>query len=163
MKKRFSLKNKLVIIFGLLIAVASLVEGLLAVQTARKAVTEKEEDHLIDKATDVAEVVNGRLESFFPFAEGIARMPVLRDANTPAREKTAFLAQEVSEITQKNQQPRRKRRGIKPSARIRGRLGIWRPRWGNSKDNLGTGRHFFRITEFFPSLDPILSSKEPLS
>ena len=71
--------------------------------------------------------------------------------------------QEVSEITQKNQQPRRKRRGIKPSARIRGRLGIWRPRWGNSKYKLGKGRHFFRIKDFFPSLDPILSSKEPLS
>ena len=68
---------------------------MLAVQTARKAVTEKVEDHLIDKATDVAEVVNGRLESFFPFAEGIARMPALCDANTPAREKTAFLAQEA--------------------------------------------------------------------
>lgn len=35
MKKRFSLKNKLVIIFGLLIAVASLIEILLAVRIAR--------------------------------------------------------------------------------------------------------------------------------
>ena len=35
MKKRFSLKNKLVIIFGLLIAVALLIEILLAVRIAR--------------------------------------------------------------------------------------------------------------------------------
>ena len=35
MKKRFSLKNKLVIIFGLLIAVALLIEIFLAVRIAR--------------------------------------------------------------------------------------------------------------------------------
>ena len=41
MKKRFSLRYKLILIFGLLIAIASLVEGSLAVKTARTAVTEK--------------------------------------------------------------------------------------------------------------------------
>lgn len=96
MKKRFSLRYKLILIFGLLVAMASLVEGILAVQTARKAVTEKVETHLIDKAKDIAEVINGRLESFFQFAEGLARMPILRDQNTPPREKTAFLAQEAA-------------------------------------------------------------------
>ena len=45
MKHRFSLKNKLVIIFGLLILTAGLTEGVLAVRTARKAVTEKVESH----------------------------------------------------------------------------------------------------------------------
>lgn len=35
------------------------------------------------------------MTAFFQFIEGIARMPVLRDANTPAREKTAFLAQDA--------------------------------------------------------------------
>ena len=50
MKKRFSLRYKLIIIFGLLIALASTIEGLLAVRIARKAVTEKIEAHLIDKA-----------------------------------------------------------------------------------------------------------------
>ena len=83
MKKRFSLKNKLVIIFGLLIAVASLIEGILAVQTARKSVTEKVETHLIDKARDTAEIVEGRLTAFFQFIEGLARMPALCDPNTP--------------------------------------------------------------------------------
>lgn len=54
MRKHFSLKNKLVFIFGILIAVASLIEGLIAVRIARKAVTEKISSHLTDKADDVA-------------------------------------------------------------------------------------------------------------
>ena len=50
MKNRFSIRYKLILIFGLLIALASSIEGFLAIRTARKAVTEKVEAHLIDKA-----------------------------------------------------------------------------------------------------------------
>ena len=96
MKKRFSIRFKLILIFGLLIALASTIEGFLAVRTARKAVIEKVEAHLIDKANDIAEVIDGRITAFFQFAEGLARMPTLRDANTPPREKTALLALEVA-------------------------------------------------------------------
>ena len=95
-KKRFSLRNKLMIVFGLLILTVGLILSILAIRTARKAVTEKVEAHLIDKANDIAEVINGRITAFFQFAEGLARMPVLRDANTPPREKTALLAQEAA-------------------------------------------------------------------
>ena len=52
MNKRFSMRNKLLIIFGLLVLAAASIEGFLAVRTASKAVTEKVEAHLIDKATD---------------------------------------------------------------------------------------------------------------
>ena len=96
MKKRFSIRYKLILIFGFLIALATTIEGLLAVHTARKAVTEKVEAHLIDKANDIAEIIDGRITAFFQFAEGLARMPVLRDANTLPREKTALLAQEAA-------------------------------------------------------------------
>ena len=96
MKKRFSLKNKLMIVFGLLILAACLTLGILAVRTARKAVTEKVEAHLIDKATDTATIIDGRIEAFFQFAEGLARMPAFRDENTPPREKTALLMREAA-------------------------------------------------------------------
>ena len=96
MKKRFSIRFKLILIFGLLIALASTIEGFLAVRTARKAVIEKVEAHLIDKANDIAEVIDGRITAFFQFAEGLARMPTLRDAHTPPREKTALLALEAA-------------------------------------------------------------------
>ena len=96
MKNRFSMRNKLMIIFGLLILVACLTLGILAVRTARKAVTEKVQTHLIDKATDTATIIDGRIEAFFQFAEGLARMPAFRDENTPPREKTALLMREAA-------------------------------------------------------------------
>ena len=93
--KRFSLRNKLLIIFGLLVLAAASVEGFLAVRTASKAVTEKVEAHLIDKATDTAEVLDGRINTMFQFLEGIARMPALRDGTVPFREKMKLLAEEA--------------------------------------------------------------------
>ena len=96
MKKRFSLRNKLIIIFGLLILAAGLVEGLLAVSTAHKAVTEKIETHLIDKAMDVAEIIDGRGTAFFQFLEGIARMPALYDSSYSYSEKISFLQKEAA-------------------------------------------------------------------
>ena len=96
MKKRFSMRNKLLIIFGLLVALATIIEGLLAIQTARKAVIEKIETHLTDKATDVAEVLDGRVNAFFQFAEGIARMPALKNADTTYQEKIDLLNKETA-------------------------------------------------------------------
>ena len=96
MKKRFSLRYKLIFIFGLLVAIASLVEGVLAIRTARKAVTEKVETHLIDKAADVAEVIDGNIHSFFQFFEGVARAPILRDSSISFQEKTAYLTKEAA-------------------------------------------------------------------
>ena len=96
MKKRFSLKNKLIFIFGALVAIASLVEGLLAVRIARKAVTEKVEAHLIDKATDTANIIDGRINTMFQFLEGIARMPDLKSSAYSYEQKAAILDKEAS-------------------------------------------------------------------
>ena len=96
MKKRFSLRYKLVIIFSLLIAAASLVEIVLAVYTARKAVIEKIETHLIDKATDTAEVIDGRITAFWQFLEGIARMPAFRNSDISYAEKSRLLDKEAA-------------------------------------------------------------------
>ena len=96
MKKRFSIRYKLILIFGLLIALASLVEGLLAVRTARKAVTEKVEAHLIDKAADIATIIEGRITAFWQFLEGIARMPALVDPHTAYTEKYTLVKREAN-------------------------------------------------------------------
>ena len=96
MKKRFSIRYKLILIFGILIEAAGITEGLLATKIARTAVSEKIEAHLTDKATDVAEIIDGRLTSFIQFLEGIARMPMFRDETLSYREKTAFLKREVA-------------------------------------------------------------------
>ena len=96
MKKRFSLKNKLIFIFGALVAIASLVEGLLAVRIARKAVTEKIEAHLIDKAADTAEIIQGRVTALFQFLQGISRMPVFTNETISFTEKMTALQKEVA-------------------------------------------------------------------
>ncbi|WP_149554629.1 methyl-accepting chemotaxis protein [Treponema pectinovorum] len=96
MKKRFSMRNKLLLVFGLLIAFATTTEGFLAIRTARKAVIEKIETHLIDKATDTAEIIDGRVDAFWKILEGIARTPTMRDAKVSNFEKARFLEKEAS-------------------------------------------------------------------
>ena len=94
-KKRFSLRKKLVLIFGFLIAAALTIAALITVRNARKAVLEKVEAHLTDKATDIAEVVNGRVSSVVQFIEGLARMPFLRNNSMTLPEKAELLIKEA--------------------------------------------------------------------
>ena len=96
MKKHFSLRYKLILIFGLLIVLATTIEGLLAVNTARKAVVEKIETHLIDKAADTATIIEGRITTFVQFLEGIARMPILSDPSISNTEKLTLLQKEAA-------------------------------------------------------------------
>ncbi len=79
-----------------MVALASLIEILLAVRIARKAVTEKVETHLIDKADDVAEIVDGRITALFQFLEGLARMPVFADSTLTYKEKVIRLEREIT-------------------------------------------------------------------
>ena len=96
MKKRFSLKNKLIIVFGLLLAAASVIEGTLAVYIAKKAVTEKVESHLVNKAADTAEILDGTIQAFWQFLEGVARTPLLRDPTASYMEKAHYLTREAA-------------------------------------------------------------------
>uniref|UniRef100_UPI00056EC2B2 cache domain-containing protein n=1 Tax=Treponema pedis TaxID=409322 RepID=UPI00056EC2B2 len=96
-KKRFSIKLKLLIIFGLLVSVSIFILGLLAVRIARKAVTEKVETHLTDKATDTAEIVDGRINAFIQFLEGIGRNPILQDQSLSFTQKARALEKEAQQ------------------------------------------------------------------
>ena len=95
-KKRFSLRNKLMLVFGALIFIIGFTLAFIGVRTARKAVTEKVETHLIDKATDTAEVIDGRVNAFWQFLEGIARMPAFRDPAISYTEKCRLLDKEAA-------------------------------------------------------------------
>ena len=94
--KRFSIKFKLLVIFGSLVAISVFVLGLLAVNIAKKAVYEKIEIHLKDKVSDTAEIIGGRVLSFFQFLEGLARAPILRDEEASTKEKLRYLTNELS-------------------------------------------------------------------
>lgn len=90
------MRNKLLIVFGSLTFAVGFILALVGVRTARKAVTEKIEIHLKDKATDTAAIIDGKINTFFQFFEGIARMPVLIDSSSPYAEKIALLEKEAS-------------------------------------------------------------------
>ena len=96
MQKRFSIKSKLLIIFGLLIALSTFVLGFLALQISKKAVKEKIEAHLVDKASDTAEIIDGRITAMFQFLEGLARMPILIDPTASYKEKVDQLTKEAA-------------------------------------------------------------------
>ncbi|UTD11499.1 methyl-accepting chemotaxis protein [Treponema denticola] len=95
-KKRGSLRTELMLVFGLLILAVCLTLGILAVCTASKAITEKVQIHLIDKATDTAEIIDGRVNAFWQFLEGIARMPAFRDPTISYSEKSRLLDNEAA-------------------------------------------------------------------
>ena len=93
--RRFSIRFKLIFVFGLLLLAASSVEAALAIRSARKAITEKIETHMLDKATDVATIIDGRISALFQFLEGIARMPILTDPAYSYQDRLLFLEQEA--------------------------------------------------------------------
>ena len=70
--------------------------GFLAMSMAKKAVTEKVGVHLKDKAEDTSQIINGRVQAFFQFVEGIARAPILQDSGISWKEKVAYLTKEAT-------------------------------------------------------------------
>ena len=90
MKKRFSIRYKLILIFGILIAAAGITEGLLATKIARTAVSEKIEAHLTDKATDVAEIIDGALRLSFNFLKELRGCRCLEMKRCPTAKKPHF-------------------------------------------------------------------------
>ena len=95
-KKRGSLRTEMMLAFGLLLLAACLTLGILAVRTASNGITEKVEIHLIDKATDTAEIIDGRVNAFWQFLEGIAHMPAFRDPTISYSEKSRLLDNEAA-------------------------------------------------------------------
>ncbi|MGP1437909.1 MAG: methyl-accepting chemotaxis protein [Treponema sp.] len=93
--KCFSIRKKLVIVFGTLILISGSILGIMSVSVARKAVTEKIREHLTDKVDSTAEIIQGRVTAFFQHIEGIARNPIVRDLNTTRSEKTSYLTKQV--------------------------------------------------------------------
>ena len=94
-KRIFSLKYKLALLFAALILIVGVTMSILAIRIARKAVTERIEAHLTDKATDIAEVVNGRISAVMQFIEGLERMPFLRDNSISLQQKAQMLSLEA--------------------------------------------------------------------
>ncbi|MEL3906384.1 MAG: methyl-accepting chemotaxis protein [Treponema sp.] len=90
-KKCFSIKNKLLLIFGFLIFIIGFTFAFFSMRAARKAVMEKIETHLKDKVTDTAEIVDSKIHLFFQFLEDIAEIPIIRDTALSTEVKLDYL------------------------------------------------------------------------
>lgn len=95
-KKNFSIHLKLILIFGVLIAISCIMQNIFGVHTARQAVTEKIQTLLINKANDTSEIIDARIIAFWQFLEGIARMPELSDPTISAEARSILLDNEVA-------------------------------------------------------------------
>ena len=96
MKKIFSIRKKLILIFGMLIVTAVFIQSLIAIQIAQSAVTERVEASFKNKAEDTAEIVNGKIMAFINFIEGVARSSLLRDTSISYLEKVRALQKEIA-------------------------------------------------------------------
>ena len=94
-RKRFTIRSKLLLVFTLLVVFAVAILGLISINVSRNAVTEEVKAHLTSKARDNAALIDSRIESFWQFLEGIARMPSMRDSEVSFTEKSALLDEEA--------------------------------------------------------------------
>ena len=92
MARRFSIRNKLLVVFGILILVMGVLLTILAVTVGKKAVIENVERQLTMKAQDTAEIVDRRLESLLQFLQGIAANPDLQRTDISMRQKVAIIS-----------------------------------------------------------------------
>ena len=68
-KKRFPLRNKMMVVFGLLIFVLGIIRGAITLSDVRGAMVKEVDAHLIDKAGDVAEIIDGRVTAFWRYSK----------------------------------------------------------------------------------------------
>ena len=94
-KKRFPLRNKMMVVFGLLIFVLGIIRGAITLSDVRGAMVKEVDAHLIDKAGDVAEIIDGRVTAFWQYLEGIQRLPAFQDSSISYAEKARILKREA--------------------------------------------------------------------
>ena len=90
-KKRFSIKAQMMIIFGSLIVVALSLLSIFVLYQSRRAVMEKVTAHLFDKASDTAVILDGEIDQWFEYLEGIASQQILHDTSVSYTERARVL------------------------------------------------------------------------
>lgn len=95
-KRRFSIRIKLLLLFGLLIIASICVLATLSIFMSRKAMMEKVREHIKEKAYDSAKLIDARIEAFWQFLEGIAGEKILTDYDVSSVEKARYLARRTS-------------------------------------------------------------------
>ena len=90
-KNRFSIKAQMMIIFGSLIVVALSLLSVFVIYQSQRAVIEKVTAHLLDKTNDTAVILDGEIEQWFEYLDGIASQQTLHDTSVSYMEKNRML------------------------------------------------------------------------
>ncbi|MGP1432629.1 MAG: cache domain-containing protein, partial [Treponema sp.] len=90
-KKIFSIRKKLLIIFGTLITVAGVIQGSLLRYTLQQVLTARVNAHLIDKVNDIALFITSDINGDFSFLRGFMRNPAMKDPSVSFTEKTQIV------------------------------------------------------------------------
>ena len=91
MKHRFSIKARMMIIFGSLIVVALSLLSVFVLYQSQRAVIEKVTAHLLDKTNDTAAILDGEIEQWFEYLDGIASQQILHNTSVNYAEKARVL------------------------------------------------------------------------
>ncbi len=89
--KKSSIKHKLMFLFALVFLLAAFIQGFFALHLARTALKDNVANLLKNKAQDTAEIIDGRIDSFFSYLQGITQLPFLTDSDVSFTEKAARL------------------------------------------------------------------------
>ena len=93
--KYFSIRRKLICIFGLLILLAISVLGITVITISKKTMIKKVHIQLTEKAKDTAALINERINTFVATLTAIARQEALRK-DIPYEQKISILAHELA-------------------------------------------------------------------
>ncbi len=87
----FSLKYKLMIVFGILTTVVVTILTIAAVKIARQAVMQQVHTYFIEKVHDSTDIVNNRIDNLFLQLDDLLIKKKVQDQNISMQEKAAFL------------------------------------------------------------------------
>ena len=99
-KNRFSIKAQMMIIFGSLIVVALSLLSVFVLYQSQRAVIEKVTVHLLDKTNDTAVILDGEIEQWFEYLDGIASQQILHNTSVSYAEKARVLEELSKENTE---------------------------------------------------------------
>lgn len=90
-KRRFSIRIRMVLIFGGLVFAGLSILDVLAIEQARSGIKERVEAHLSDKAEDTARLLEASILQWYNYLEALTLQQILHDPTINYHEKAAFL------------------------------------------------------------------------
>ncbi len=96
--KFFSMKYKLMLIYGFLTALVVIVLTVVSGSIAKNALMEKVEDHLMSEARNKSQIIDISIQNDFTHLETVANMPMFSDDNISNTEKAIILNTKVKKF-----------------------------------------------------------------